>query len=182
MSPPSAVIVWRDALRDSRLNSTAKLVGLVLSTHMTAGGDGAYPSQDTLARETSLEKRAIYRATRRLEEAGFIAVTWSRGRASHRYRATLPTATESRRSPLLQQRPSAAVNTDSEAANSDPVVPVNSDLGSHEGVPIRKNRSNIRDEQQEEEEETSTWGGVKLDEYLARLRELGEGVLREMPE
>ena len=92
--------VWRDTLRDSVLDATAKLVGFVLSTYMDARGF-AFPSKETLARGSSLGvgKRSVDGAVDRLEEAGFLNLERSLGRHSIRYQATLPpTAQEMRRS------------------------------------------------------------------------------------
>ena len=83
---------WRNAVRDSELDRTAKLVAFVLSTYMDGHGQ-AYPSMSTLAEGASLGlNRATTRAAvARLESAGFLDVFRSRGRGSHRYEATLPT-------------------------------------------------------------------------------------------
>jgi hypothetical protein len=82
---------WRDALRDSELDSTAKLLGFVLSTWWDRNGRGAFPSKPTMAAASGLSKRAVDGAVNRLETAGFIDVSRSRGRTSNRYSATLPT-------------------------------------------------------------------------------------------
>jgi Helix-turn-helix domain len=90
--------VWRDALRDSSLDNTAKAVGFVLSTFANASGY-AYPSRETLARGASLGLRTVDAAISSLEAAGFVLIERSRGRSSHRYTLTLPaTAQELRRS------------------------------------------------------------------------------------
>jgi hypothetical protein len=47
------VAVWRDAVRDSDLDRTAKLVAFMLSTWI-AGRGLAYPSKATLAKGASL--------------------------------------------------------------------------------------------------------------------------------
>ena len=88
----SVVASWRDAVRDSELDRTAKLVAFVLSTYMD--GDGrAYPSMATLAEGASLGlNRATTRAAvARLESARFLDLFRSRGRGSHHYAATFPT-------------------------------------------------------------------------------------------
>jgi hypothetical protein len=92
--------VWRDAVRDSELDATAKLVAFVLSTYMNGRGC-ARPSKETLAAGASLSsgRRAVDHAVDRLEGAGFLEVERSRGRTANRYQATLsPTAHELRRS------------------------------------------------------------------------------------
>jgi hypothetical protein len=95
----SLVAVWRDAVRDSKeLDRTAKLVAFCLSTYMNGNGNG-WPSQDTIAAGGSITDRAVFSATKRLEDAGFLVVERSRGRSSHTYVATLPlTANAVRRS------------------------------------------------------------------------------------
>jgi hypothetical protein len=85
---------WREALvRDSDLDSTARLVGFVISTHMQPDGSGAFPSTATIATEAGLgsSARTVIKAVRDLEQAGFLHVTRSKGRHSHRYLAVLPT-------------------------------------------------------------------------------------------
>jgi hypothetical protein len=92
------VAVWRDAVCDSGLDRTAKLVALSLSTFMNGSG-AAYPSRATIGRRASLSDRGVDGALDRLEAAGFLAIERSRGRTSHRYGATLPvTANAVRRS------------------------------------------------------------------------------------
>jgi hypothetical protein len=83
---------WRDAIRDSNLDGTAKLVGFVISTWWDRNGNGAYPSKPTIAAAASLRSpRAVDEAVHRLEAAGFLDVSRSKGRSSNRYSATLPT-------------------------------------------------------------------------------------------
>lgn len=92
------VAVWRDALRDSELGSVVKLTGHTLSTFMDARGV-AWPAKKTLAAGASISSRSVDGAVDELEHAGFVDIERSRGRASHRYQATLPaTAQELRRS------------------------------------------------------------------------------------
>jgi hypothetical protein len=67
----SRSIVWRDAVRDSDLDSTAKLVAFVLSTYMNASGL-ARPGRLRIAAGCSLDVRAIDRARKRLRDAGFL--------------------------------------------------------------------------------------------------------------
>ncbi len=96
MSGHRAVLAaWRNALRDSDLDSTAKLVGFVLSTYFDGNGNGAHPSQITLAAGASLSTRfkgstAIAGAIDRLEAAGFIEVERRRGQRGFRYTARIP--------------------------------------------------------------------------------------------
>src|SRR5262245_44913042 len=98
MSKKSLLAVWRDAVRDSGLDRTAKLVAFVLSTYMNRHGD-AYPSQATLAAGASLTDTAVRAPIQRIEAAGFLKVERSKGRTAHGYTAILPpTANALRRS------------------------------------------------------------------------------------
>jgi hypothetical protein len=82
---------WRNAVRDSDLDQTSRLVALVLSTYMHADGNGAYPSRRTIANGCGIHAvRAVDAAIRRLEAAGLLQVNRSRGRTSSIYRALLP--------------------------------------------------------------------------------------------
>jgi hypothetical protein len=92
--------VWRDAVRDSQLDRTAKLVALVLSTYFNARAV-AWPSRGTLARGASVSDRAVDSALARLEHAGFLLIERTTGgrQITNRYLALLPeTANELRRS------------------------------------------------------------------------------------
>lgn len=75
----SRVILWREAIRDSELDRTAKLVAYTISTYMNASGE-AFPSKPTIARGASLGQglRAVDEAVRRLTDAGFLSVRRSR--------------------------------------------------------------------------------------------------------
>ena len=118
MTRKSLLAVWRDAVRDSELDRTAKLVAHTLSTYLNGNGHG-FPSQRTLAAGASLSDRAIYKATVSLERAGFLEVEWSRGRSSHRYVATLPaTANAVRRSEWSTANPASA-NPERDAPNPE---------------------------------------------------------------
>jgi hypothetical protein len=84
-------IVWRNAIRDSELDRTAKLVCFVISTYMNGAGE-AFPAKDTIAKGAGLGsgRRSVDQAVDRIEAAGFLEVTRFRGRRSFNYRATLP--------------------------------------------------------------------------------------------
>lgn len=92
---------WRNVVRDSDLDSTAKLVAFVLSTYFTADGrtghDLAHPSpaKTTLARGAGLSvkykgSRAVDHAIDRLEGAGLLEVERRRGWRGFRYCALIP--------------------------------------------------------------------------------------------
>jgi hypothetical protein len=83
---------WRDALRDSELDMTAKACGYVIATYWNGRGLSAFPAKTTIAAGAGLRSvRAADEAVLRLERAGFIDVSRSKGRSSNRYAATLPT-------------------------------------------------------------------------------------------
>jgi hypothetical protein len=87
----SLVVIWRDAVRDSRLKSTTKLVAFVHSTFMDAYGMHSYGA-DALARGASLVERSIHTANEELRGEGWLF--WERHpggrRVSNRYVVTLP--------------------------------------------------------------------------------------------
>jgi hypothetical protein len=83
---------WRGAIasRESGLSPTRRLVALALSLHMSEKGDSCFPSVPTLAGETGLSERSVYRAVADLVEGGWLARDSSRGRQSNRYFAVIP--------------------------------------------------------------------------------------------
>lgn len=87
---------WIRALRESELDSTARLVAFTLSFHMDSDGTHAYPGPALLARESGLSLRSVKAKLRDLERAGWIECvkrgrSSANGRSANRYRATLPT-------------------------------------------------------------------------------------------
>jgi len=80
---------WRNAVRDSSLDGTAKLVALILDTYMDGHGE-TWPSKTTIAAGASCDSSTVKRAVHRLEDAGFLLVIRSRGGRSNRYRACMP--------------------------------------------------------------------------------------------
>jgi Helix-turn-helix domain len=88
----SMLAQWRDAVRDSELDRTAKLVAHTLGTY--ADRDGvAFPSEQTIAEGASLGSRnSVRKSVNALEQAGFVIVRRSPGRRSHQYELRLPTA------------------------------------------------------------------------------------------
>lgn len=63
---------WRQAVLDSGLNSTTKLVLMVLSTYMNEHGSSCFPSQRIIAGKCSLSKRAVISNLNIAAKAGFI--------------------------------------------------------------------------------------------------------------
>src|SRR6266508_1643460 len=83
---------WRNAVRDAEcLDSSAKLILLMLSTYMDASGL-AWPAKTTLAGKARISARTVDRAISAAELAGFLNVTHATGykRAGNKYRATIP--------------------------------------------------------------------------------------------
>jgi hypothetical protein len=89
----SLVAHWRNVIRDSGLDRTAKLVALVLSTYMDAGGY-AYPSLATLAEGANLGAgcTAVKDGLARIEAAGLLVINRRRGRFGWSYQALIPRA------------------------------------------------------------------------------------------
>jgi hypothetical protein len=85
----SPTIVWRIAVRESDLDTTAKAVAYTLSTYMN--GRERSPPKRRFAAGASVSKRAADRAVERLQLAGFLLVAKTKGRTSNRYAAALPT-------------------------------------------------------------------------------------------
>lgn len=81
--------VWRDAVRDSNLDPTAKLIAYTVSTFMNGTGS-CYPRKLLIAVRCGRSVRTVDRAIRRIELAGYLVVGRSLGRTSNRYEATLP--------------------------------------------------------------------------------------------
>jgi hypothetical protein len=128
--------VWRDAVRDSGLDSAAKLVAHTLSTYMNGGGR-AFPAQTTIAAGCSYSDRAVQGAIYRIERAGFLSIERSRSRRGHRYTATLPlTANEVRHSEwetANEVRSSAELTANETTSNGEPHAR-NGERGSDESV------------------------------------------------
>jgi hypothetical protein len=85
----SRVVVWRDAIRDSTLDPTARHVAHALSTWMNGHG-ACYPRRETIAAGTGYSLRTIDRALAELETAGWLAIERGAGRRTNRYLALLP--------------------------------------------------------------------------------------------
>jgi hypothetical protein len=89
---------WRQAILKSELESTTKLLLLALSTYMNDHGEGCYPSQDTLSRDTSLSTRSVINHIALAVQAGFLikekrnlqGKKWD----ANEYRASIPSDLE----------------------------------------------------------------------------------------
>jgi DNA-binding transcriptional ArsR family regulator len=73
----------------SSLPSTARLVALVLSTHMNGAGGSCFPSLTTIARESGLSRSTVCGALAELEGGELVERSRRPGRVTH-YRATSP--------------------------------------------------------------------------------------------
>jgi hypothetical protein len=85
---------WRQAILKSNLQATTKLVLLAISTYMNDHGEGCYPSQDQIALDTSLSRRAVITHIELAVQAGFLLKDKRnlKGRAwdANEYRANMP--------------------------------------------------------------------------------------------
>src|SRR5213592_1465088 len=97
MKPLPLVAAWRNAVRDSNLDPTAKLVAHTLTTYMDATGK-AFPGKPALAEGSSIDKRTVDRALSRIEARGLLRIERTKGgrqargkAATNRYTATIPT-------------------------------------------------------------------------------------------
>lgn len=68
------VFSWREAVQNSKLQPTTKLVLFNLSFYMDSKGAGCYPTIETQANDTGLSIRAISKHLKLAREAGFIGV------------------------------------------------------------------------------------------------------------
>jgi hypothetical protein len=91
VKPLPLVAAWRNAIRDSDLHRTDKLIAYTISTYMNAAGVG-FPSKQTIARGASLAStRAVDQSVKRIESAGYLGVDRTLGgRSSNTYRALIP--------------------------------------------------------------------------------------------
>jgi hypothetical protein len=85
-------LAWRKAVRDTpdrRVDSSCMAVAIVLDTYANKEGF-CWPSRATIAAGAKLTDKPVDQAIRRLEAAGFLVVSRSRGRTSNTYRLTFP--------------------------------------------------------------------------------------------
>jgi hypothetical protein len=132
----SRVNVWRDALRNSDLDPTAKLAAFVISTYMNASGV-SWPSKELIAQGCGARSvRTADHAIHRLEAAGYLRVSRSHGRSSNRYYVAVPTPHPD--SGLVTSNPAS---DDSQPGNSGPPTPHPAAGGSLKGLKARDARS-----------------------------------------
>jgi DNA-binding transcriptional regulator YhcF (GntR family) len=88
----SVLMEWRALIVKSQVSANARLVALVLSTHMDSNGGSCFPSITRMQRESDLGRSTVCRALTELERSGLIErARGGRGRPT-RYRATSATA------------------------------------------------------------------------------------------
>ena len=66
------ISLWQQALRDSKLKSTTKLLGLIMSTYMNKDGHNCFPSTSTLASGSDLSQNSVCTHLKILVHEGWI--------------------------------------------------------------------------------------------------------------
>lgn len=85
------LFTWRSAIADSDLEPKSRHVALTISLHMNERGGSCFPSLETLAGETGLNKRQVSDGIKDLETSGYLKVTRGGGRGKpNRYEAIIP--------------------------------------------------------------------------------------------
>jgi hypothetical protein len=129
--------VWRDVVRDSSLDSTAKGVAYSLSTWMSWRGY-AFPARETIAAGAGYTDRTVDRALRRLESAGLLHIDRTKGgkaRTNH-YLARFPeTANRQRRSEWETAKQEIA-NSEADDLNSEPVSHESAESAKESGTTV----------------------------------------------
>jgi Helix-turn-helix domain len=121
---------WIRAVLASDLPDSAVRVAIAIALHLRVKTGQCNPSFPTLARESHLVERSIYRLVALLEHAGWIEVHRTRGgRLSNFYRLITPDRTES---PLTQQSPLTQTASTPDSRRQPPLTqtPFTPDSGS----------------------------------------------------
>jgi|SRR6516162_1855717 hypothetical protein len=120
MSPRSFAGEYREAICDSDLSPSARLVGFALSCHVSAKhGAEVWPAKTHLAEDTGLSVRTVDLAINELERASYLTAKRSLGRTSNRYTLTPNPVTVARlesRQPRKSGRPTPQITTSNPAA------------------------------------------------------------------
>jgi Helix-turn-helix domain len=90
MSKLAPIFTWRSAILHSELPSTTKLVALAISVYLNEMTHTAWPSNVTLARDTSLGLSTVRRCLGVLEEGGWLEREERRGKTSILHSRTPP--------------------------------------------------------------------------------------------
>jgi hypothetical protein len=125
---------WRNAVRDSGLDQSARAVAWTLDTYMDSNGV-AWPSRASLAAGAGCSVRTADRAIRRLEGLGFVSVRHSHGRKANTYYANLPngdTRATVKRSPTATYATSNGDTSDTRTRSTE-----QEDLRSRDQEPAR---------------------------------------------
>lgn len=112
------LFTWRSAIVESNLKPTTRHVLLTLSLHMNERGGSCFPSVETLARETDLNRATIIRQLQIAETDGWLVVERSAGRTSNRYEAAIPSP-----SATVEEAATVAHNDGCEPSNRRPLRP-----------------------------------------------------------
>jgi hypothetical protein len=130
----SHAVAWRDALRDSDLDVTAKAVGFVMSTYLP----NVFPSRATIAAGASLSVRAVDKALKRLEAGGFITTRRTRGRNVNSYLLTIPNGERGSLLPDSQRRTKSTPTANRTTSNGEPRSPEDDNKSSktYGGAPL----------------------------------------------
>ena len=87
---------WERAVAESDLPATSRHVAFTLGLYFSKAGDSCWPSMDTLARASGLDRSTVVRHMTALRQAGWIVLTHKGGspeggeRTSNHYEATIP--------------------------------------------------------------------------------------------
>lgn len=117
------LFTWRSAVCESALKATTRHVLLTLSLHMNERGGSCFPSVDTLASETGLNRATVIRQLQVAEANGWLVVSKSKGRTSNRYVAAIPPIEQPSRKTTVAEndgrtaRPSHTATVAEDAAN-----------------------------------------------------------------
>ena len=68
----NAFFSWQQAIRDSAIEPTTKLVCYTIGTHVAADGSGAYPSYATIAKESGLNRSTVIKHVKLAAAAGLL--------------------------------------------------------------------------------------------------------------
>ncbi len=118
---------YRDAIFASGLTSNAKLVALAISYHYNwKTGSWAWPSNKTLAKETSLSVRTVVRAKNELVSTGYL-VSRRRFNDSNVYKSVVPCQAGAYLEPdlLLNNEVNNEYNNEKDKDSNESLVSIN---------------------------------------------------------
>jgi biotin operon repressor len=110
------------AIRVSDLSSHARFTSIMIASHYNfKDNKPAWPSIETLAKETGLSKSSVKRAIKELKEAGFLEVKRVYD-GSNRYHPRLPQSSPWGQTELLNTHINTHLNTNNKSSNEDLVI------------------------------------------------------------